>query len=153
MASDKRRSEETRLRTTTTAQQRFASWMLDVLVYTVVLNLFVEYVDSIVIDSFTISIFTAVLLKALLDVVFGFEHRVHAFFQARQGAVYRILGPLSMWAILFGSKFVILEAVDIVFGDHVELRGLVEIVSLIVAMIVAKQLLLRIYDRLGTQTA
>ena len=32
-----------------------------------VLNLFVEYWDAIVIDSFTISLFTAVVLKILLD--------------------------------------------------------------------------------------
>ncbi len=40
-------------------QARFADFMTDVLVYIVVLNLFVEYVDAIVIDSFTISILTA----------------------------------------------------------------------------------------------
>ena len=50
----------------TRAQQRFASWTADVLVYIVVLNLFVDFVDTIVIDSFWISILTAVLLKLCL---------------------------------------------------------------------------------------
>ena len=62
--------------TITTAQQRFASWTTDVLIYTIVLNLFVEHVDTVVIDSFTISLLTAVLLKLLLDVLEGVEHRV-----------------------------------------------------------------------------
>ena len=55
--------------TITSEQQRFLSWSADVLVYIVVLNLFVEFVDAIVIESFWISILTAVLLQALLSVV------------------------------------------------------------------------------------
>jgi hypothetical protein len=133
----------------TRAQQRFASWTADVLVYIVVLNLFVEFVDTIVIDSFWISILTAVLLKLLLDAVIGVEHRVSAFFKAREGGVNRALGLVSVFAILFFSKFVILEAVNFVFGDHVELGHFVEIVALIVAMMLARVLLQRVYVRLG----
>jgi len=133
----------------TPAQQRFASWMADVLVYIVVLNLFVEFVPAVVIDSFWISILTAVLLKLLLDLVLGLEHRVAAFFKARPGGVNRALGLVSVFVILFFSKFVILEAVNVVFGDHVELGHFIEIVALIVAMIVARRLMQAIYERLG----
>lgn len=133
----------------TRAQRRFASWMADVLVYIVVLNLFVEFVHTIVIDSFWISILTAVLLKLLLDLVVGLEHRVAAFFKARKGIVNRALGLASVFLILFFSKFLILEAVNLVFGDHVELGHLVEIVALIVAMIVARRLVQAVYVRLG----
>lgn len=133
----------------TRAQQRFASWVADVLVNIVVLNLFVEFVDTIVIDSFWISILTALLLKLLLDAVLGLEHRVAAFFKARGGVVNKALGLASVFAILFLSKFVILEAVDIVFGDHVELGHFIEIVVLIVAMIVARVALQTVYERLG----
>ncbi len=135
--------------TVTRAQQRFASWMADVLVYVVVLNLFVEFVHTIVIDSFWISILTALLLKLMLDVVVGLEHRVAAFFKARAGVAGRVAGLVSQFAILFLSKFVILEAVNFVFGDHVELGHFIEIAALIVAMIVARRLLQAVYDRLG----
>lgn len=134
----------------TPAQQLFASWMTDVLVYTVVLNLFVEYSEAIVIDSFTISVLTAVLLKALLDVVLRFEHRVKAAFAAREGAVYRFLGVVSMFLILFFSKFLILEIVDIVFGEHVELGHLLDVIVLIIAMMVAARLVRAAYAQLGT---
>ena len=133
----------------TRAQQRFASWTADVLVYIVVLNLFVEFVDTIVIDSFWISILTAVLLKLLLDAVIGVEHRVAAFFRAREGGVNKALGLASVFAILFFSKFLILEAVDFVFGDHVELGHFVEIVALIVAMMLTRRLVQAVYERLG----
>lgn len=135
--------------TITRKQEVFFSWMSDVLVYTVVLNLFVEHVDAIVIDSFTISIFTAALLKALLDFVMGFEHRVSHFFQQREGTIYRVLGIVSMFAILFFGKFFILEVVDIVFGDHVDLGHFVEIVVLILALMITRELVNRIFLWLG----
>lgn len=133
----------------TSAQLRFASWMTDVLVYTVVLNLFVEYSDAIVIDSFTISLFTAVLLKLLLDVIGGVEHRVMHFFQQREGTLWRVLGWISVFSILFVSKFLILEIVNIVFGDHVELGHLLDVIVLIVTMIVTRRLVALVYARLG----
>ena len=137
----------------TPAQRRFASWMADVLVYIVVLNLFVEFVHTIVIDSFWISILTAGLLKLLLDAVLGLEHRVSSFFKARPGVVNRALGLVSVFLILFFSKFVILEAVNFVFGDHVELGHFIEVAALIVAMIVARRLVQAVYERLGRAPA
>ncbi len=131
------------------AQRRFASWMTDVLVYTVVLNLFVEFVPGVEIDSFAISVLTAVLLKAMLGAILGLEDRVAAWFRRRKGLVFRLLGLASTFLILFLSKFVILEVVDIVFGDEVDLGHLIEIVLLIVAMMLARRLVDAIYDRLG----
>jgi len=136
--------------TVTEAQARFADWMTDVLIYIIVLNLFVEYVDNIVIDSFTISILTAILLKLLLDIILGFEHRIRGWFSAREGAIYRILGPVVVLSILFLSKFLILEIVDLVFREHVELGHLIEVVALVITMMVARRVVGVIYRRLGT---
>ena len=55
--------------------------------------------------------------------------------------------------ILFLSKFVILEAVNFVFGDHVELGSFIEIVSIIVAMLAANAVLYSAFQRLGGRTA
>jgi len=135
--------------TITRNQRRFASWMTDVLVYIVVLNLFVEYSDAIVIDSFTISILTAVLLKLLLDVVVGLEHRVRDYFDERSDTFFKILGLVTTFSILFLSKFAILEVVNFVFGDHVELGHFIDIIALIVAMMATRAIFGRIYVRLG----
>ena len=138
----------------TQRQLIFFSWTKDVLIYVVVLNLFVEYVEKVVIDSFTISIFTAILLKALLDVILGLEHRVAHFFEARPGKLSKFLRIMSTWIILFLSKFLILEVVDLVFGDHVELGKFVQVLSLVIALMVAREVFQRIYLALGSsQTA
>ena len=47
-------------------QRLFVRYLLAVLIDLTVLNLFVEYWDKIVIDSFTISLLAAVLLQILL---------------------------------------------------------------------------------------
>ncbi len=135
--------------TITRSQHLFTDWMTAVLVYTVILNLFVEYSDAFVIDSFTISVLTAIVLKAFLDVIIRLEHRVAAYFKALDGTFYRVLGIFLTFSILFLSKFVILEAIDIIFGDHVEISGFIPLVALIIAMLVADQLLHKIYERLG----
>ncbi|MCP4358446.1 MAG: hypothetical protein GY796_10560 [Chloroflexi bacterium] len=138
--------------TITQKQHLYVSWTSDVLVYIVVLNLFVEFVDAIVIDSFWISILTAVLLKALLDVVIHLEHRVGDFFDKKGGQFFKFVGIVAKFLILFTSKFIILEVVDIVFGDHVELGHFIDVLVLIIAMIVAKALMVKVYKNLGEST-
>ncbi len=131
-------------------QLLFVGVVTNVLVNIVVLNLFVEYFDKVIIDSFTISVFTAVLLTVMLWLITRIEERVHHFFfDEREGTGYRVLGFLAIWAILFGSKFVILEVVDWVFGDHVELGKLIEVILLVVAMLVANGVMQSVFRRLG----
>lgn len=135
--------------TVTEKQRRFGSVMTDVLIYIVVLNLFVEYASSVVIDSFTISIFTAILLKILLDLVLAFEHRVSEYFKRRDRPLSKVLRVVSVWGILFLSKFVILEVVDIVFGDHVSLGSFWMVIAIVLSMMIARELFARLYFALG----
>jgi hypothetical protein len=57
---------------------------------------------------------------------------------------------MSTWVILFLSKFLILEVVDLVFGDHVELGKFVQVLSLVIALMVAREVVQRIYMALGS---
>jgi hypothetical protein len=58
-----------------------------------------------------------------------------------------------MFSILFISKFVILEVIDIVFGDRVTLGKFIEVAVLVVTMILARQGLTWTYRRLGEQNS
>ncbi len=130
-------------------QRTFASYATDVLIYVIVLNLFVEYVDAVVIDSFTISIFTAFVLKILLDLILGLEHRVSHYFAQRNRPLSKVLQVISAWAILFASKFLILEVIDLVFGDHVELGGFLQVLALVITLMIARAVFQKIYESLG----
>jgi hypothetical protein len=143
----------TRIVTVTNAQHRYLNAMSDVLIYIVVLNLFVEFVDAIVIDSFYISILTAVLLTALLDVLVVVEHGVHGYFEKKEAPYFRIISIVATFAILFTSKLLILEIVNFVFGDHVELGHFLDVLLLILTMMAVRKLAQVIYDRLGVTEA
>ncbi len=129
------------------AQQIFAGVSLNVLVNVVVLNLFVEFADAVVIDSFWISVLTAMLVTAMLAVISNFEHHIHHFFFEQHS--WRIAGLVTTFLALFGGKLLILEVVNVVFGDRVELGHFVEVLVLVLTMMIAGHLMQAIYDRLG----
>jgi hypothetical protein len=133
----------------TDRQQRFLRAVLFVLVDVTVLAFFVEYWDRIVIDSYTIALLTAILLQVALKATLAIEHRIAAFFRQRSGSGAMALRLLATWAVLFGSKIVILEAVDLIFGDHVDLGGLIPFIVLVVAILAAEAIIERLYDALA----
>lgn len=141
--------DETMRVTITQQQHRFQSWATDVLIYIVILNLFVEFNDAIVIESFWISILTAVLLQGLISIVKRLEHRIGNFFGRREGTQYRILEIVVKFLVLFTSKLIILEVVDFVFGDEVELGHFLDVLVLILTMMAARAIVGKIYVSLG----
>ena len=136
-------------------QRLFVRYLMAILIDLLVLNLFVEYWDSVSIDSFTISLFAAVLLQVLLKLTIAVEHRVAAFFKGRPGGLMKFLRFFCAWLVLFGSKFVILEALTQVFGDKVRFsgafNGIVALIVVIIVMLVAEEAIVRIYRRLGDE--
>ena len=143
------RLSETQTVIVTRAQQIYVSWYVDVLIYTVVLNLFAQYSEAIFFESFTISILTALLLKLLLVLIEWLEERVQHYFEQKEGAAWKIIGYAVIFGILIVGKLLILEAVNFVFGDRVELGHFVQVIVLILAMIVTRALAEWIYRWLG----
>ena len=137
----------------TNSQRLFVRYLMAVLIDLTVLNLFDEYWRHVTVDSFTISILAAVLLQVLLKATLALEHKVAAYFNAKSGAVAKFLRFFTAWLILFGSKFVMLGAIDFAFGDEVAfggpLHGVVAFIIVVVVMLVAEEMTVRIYRRLA----
>jgi hypothetical protein len=137
-------------------QRLFMRYFTAILIDLTVLNLFVEYSDNVTIDSFTISLLAAVLLQVLLKLTIAVEHKVAAFFNARSGGFMRFLRFFFAWLVLFGSKFVILEALTFAFGDKVRFggafHGIVTLIVVIIAMLVAEEAIVRFYRTLGDKS-
>jgi len=134
-------------------QKIFLSFTFAVLVDLTVLNLFDQFWDYVYIEHFSISLLAALLLQSLLRVTISIEHRVASYFKKQSGLRAKILRGLSTWGILFGSKFVILEAINRVFGDEVlftgPIHGLLAFIVVIIAIIIAEQVFIRIYRSLA----
>jgi len=133
----------------TNRQRLFIRYLLLVLVDLTVLNLFVEYWHYVVIDSFTISLLAAFLLQVLLKLTTKIERRIADHFKVQPGKCALAKRFLATWAVLFGSKFVILEAVDLVFGDHVDFGGILPFIIVVLAIFVSELIVVRIYYRLA----
>ena len=131
----------------------FLRYFTAILIDLVVLNLFVEYSDRVVIDSFTITIFAAVLLQILLKLTIAVEHKAAVFWNARKGGFARFMRFFTAWLILFSSKFVILEAINLFFGNSIEFigrfDGLFVLIIVIVVILLAEDLVVRFYRRLA----
>jgi hypothetical protein len=118
-----------------------------------VLGLFVEYWEHVSADSFTVILLAAVVLQVLLKLTIAVEHRVAAYFNARPGGFAKVMRFFCAWVVLFGSKFVILEALALAFGERLRFggpfHGIVALIVVVVVMLVVEAVLVKIYRRLG----
>ncbi|MEM8844016.1 MAG: hypothetical protein AAGB35_03145 [Pseudomonadota bacterium] len=126
----------------------FTAFLIDL----VVLNIFAEYWGYVSIYSFTISLFAAALLQLLLQLTLRIEeycaHQINKI-KSKWTTAYRIL---SAWGILFLSKFIILGAINFLFGEDIvfsgPLHGVVAFIIVIIVMVAAEQIIIRFYRAL-----
>ncbi len=121
--------------------------VLDLFVYVVVLNLAVEYVPSVISEGFTLSLLTALLLKVSLELVIVLKNKVISRLRAATTRRAKAVAALSLWVVAAGSKLVVLELVDLVFGDAVSLGGFIPVTLLVVALLASRAAVRRLlYD-------
>ena len=134
-------------------QRVFMRYLTATLVDLAVLNLFVEYWEHVSADSFTITLLAAVLLQILLKLTIALEHRLAAFFNARPGGFNKFMRFFTAWLVLFGSKFVILEAVVLTFGDRLSFggpfHGVVALIVVVVTMLAVEAVIVKFYRSMG----
>jgi hypothetical protein len=118
--------------------------LVDVFVYVVVLNLAIEYVPDVISETFTISLLTAVLLKIVLEVVVAVKERVLGRLREATTRSGKVAGAVSLWLVAVGSKFVVLELVDLVFRDSVDLGGFIQVTLLVVTLLASRALVRRL---------
>ncbi len=127
--------------------------VVDVFVYVVVLNLFVEYFPRVLSETFTLSLLTAVLLKGVLELVVAVKNRIKGRFRRASTGAGKAAAGVALWLVLVGSKFLVLEAVDLVFGDRVSLGGFVPVTLLILTLLLSRATVRRLLWRAESAAA
>ncbi len=120
--------------------------IIDVFVYVVVLNLAVEYLPSVISEGFTLSLLTAVLLKVALEVVILLKGWILARLRAADTRAVKVAIGVLLWVVAAGSKLVVLELVDLVFGDRVSLGGFFSVTLLVVVLLVSRSAVRSLLD-------
>ena len=93
----------------------------------VVLNLAIEYTPSVISESFSLSLLTAALLKIALELVILLKTQIITRLRAADTRRAKLAAAGSLWVVAAGSKLVVLELVDLVFGDAVSLGGFISV--------------------------
>ena len=134
-------------------QRLFLLFFVGALVDLVVLGLFDEFSEKVFVASFSTAVLAAIVLQVLLKVTIVAEHHVLARFKGKTGAAWMTLKYFCAWLILFGSKFVILEALTLVFDRDVHFEGIwhgiVWLIIVVVTMVIVEELVVRFYRKLA----
>jgi hypothetical protein len=134
-------------------QRLFLLYFVGALVDLVVLGLFDQYSDKVFVDDFTTMLMASILLQFLLKATIAVEHKVAAYFKSKPGGFMKFMRFFCAWLVLFGSKFVILEALSFAFGDSVKFEGvwhgIVWLIIVVVTMVIAEEIVVRIYRKLA----
>ena len=112
--------------------------VIDLFVYVVVLNLVIEYIPSVISESFSLSLLTAALLKVSLELVLRLKNRIVGRMRAATTRGGKSTAALMLWVVAAGSKVVVLELVDLVFGDAVSLGSFWSATLLVISLLVAR---------------
>lgn len=123
--------------------------LVDVLVYLVVLGTFSQLFPAVISETFLLSLLTAILLKVVLEVVAWVKSKALARIRSQGALASRIIGAVVLVLVLPGSKFLVLEIVDLLFGDAVQLGGFFLVTLLIVVLMLSRGVVRRLLDRSG----
>src|SRR3954452_16304032 len=120
--------------------------VIDLFVYVVVLNLAIEYKPSVISESFTLSLLTAALLKLALELVILLKGEILTRLHAADTRRAKLAAGVSLWVVAAGSKLVVLELVDLVFGDAVSLGGFIPVTVLVIALLASRAAVRRLLE-------
>jgi hypothetical protein len=127
---------------TTAAPRRLArvaaADVVDVFVYVTVLNLAAEFFPAVIAESFLVSLLTAIVLKVTLEVVVAVKDRIKGRLRTARTPWGKAAAAGLLWLTLVGSKFVVLQIEDLLFGDRISLGGLFSVTALIVVLLLAR---------------
>jgi hypothetical protein len=134
-------------------QRLFMLFFIGTLIDLVVLNIFAEFWDRVIVASFSVSLLVALVLQLLLKMTLKLEHKVATYFNAKGGAFNRFLRFLSAWLILFISKFMILGVINFFFSSYIAFlgphHGILAFLVVVIVMVFAEEMLYRIYRSLS----
>ena len=137
------------------SQRLFLVYIICILVDMTILNIYAEFSHSIYVESFSITIFIAIFLQLFIVLTRHAEHKLSNFFRDRKSFLTKIKYFLSLWALLFFSKFLMLHGANLIFGDKINFYGmfdgLLAFIVVILSFLLGEYLLTKIYRALESK--
>ena len=132
-------------------QRLFRKMVLGILLYSVVLGFFNDYTDILQTRSYSVTFAVAIVMQLLTYLTFALKDRTVRWFRRRGGPQHKVGIVISVWLIMFLSKFVFLGVIGFIFRDAVHISGFVGLMVIIVTMTIAQKLVDLADERLADE--
>jgi len=131
-------------------QELFQNMFVGILLYTVVLGFFNDYTDILHTGTYSVTFMVAIVMQILTYLTFALKDQVINWFKKKGERYNKIALALSIWAIMFFSKFVFLGAISVIFKDEVEISGFFGLLLIIACLTIAQKIVEIVYEKLGS---
>lgn len=135
----------------TLRQELFIQMVIGILIYTVVFEFLNSYTNLVYTNSYSITFIAAILMQLLVYPTFKLKGLVIHWFSKKNTKVHKVGLVVTIWAILFISKFVFIEVLNFALGEYIEI-GFIGIIVVIVCATILTKLIQMIYIKLGSTT-
>lgn len=127
----------------------FKELFVGTLIYAVVLGFFDDYTSIVEARSFSYIFMAAIVLELLTCGVFAVKNAIVGHLRHRESRASTVLMAFGVWLVLFSSKFVFIWAIDVAFGDDVNINGFFGIFVVALVVTVMHRLADWVFIRLG----
>lgn len=111
------------------------------LLYVVVMGFFDDYTTLLDISSHSILVLASIVMQLLTLGTLQLKKVVASRIKGDREKANMVALGLGIWAIMFFSKFVFLEVIDILFGDNVNFSGFFGLAIVVAATLAVDKLL------------
>jgi hypothetical protein len=136
-------------RSFTSGQLLFKELFVGTLIYAVVLGFFDDYTSVVEARSYSYIFLAAIVLEVLTCATLAVKDAIVARFRHRESLGATAFMALGVWGVLFVSKFVFIWAIDLVFGDTININGFFGIFTVALVVTVVHRLADWVFIRLG----
>jgi hypothetical protein len=138
-----------RPRSFTSGQLLFKELFVGTLIYAVVLGFFDDYTTIVEAQSYSYVFLAAVVLEVLTCAALALKDAIIVRFRHRDAPGSTVVMAVGVWAVLFVSKFVFIWAIDLLFGDTIDIEGFFGIFAVALVVTVVHRLADWVFIRLG----
>jgi len=134
-----------------TKQLAFQELFIGTLIYAVVLGFLNDYTSLVDAKSFSTIFFAAITLEVLTYLAFQCKAKIINWLGNKDGVLYRLMMFFCVWLIMFVSKFIFIWALDMLFGEYIEVQGFTGILVVVLCVTVIHRCAYIVFRRLGSK--
>ena len=121
-----------------TKQRVYQEIIFGTLIYAVVVGFFNDYTSILSTSSYSVTFFVAFALALLTFATVSLKKRVIWYVRRKASLTNKLSLVVLVWSLLFFSKFVFMELLDIIFSTSLTINGFFGLTAAVITMTVAK---------------